>query len=186
MRRMRLKEPSPALIVSVVALVVALGGTSYAAFSLPKNSVGTKQLKNRAVTKPKLANGLATTSNFTQSSPNQNIFGTPVTIGSSIQVTTTGTQRVFGSAAVHAVNGVSGVGHFLVCRILIDGSAGVNDTDYAAPAGGFTIVDAAVSPLASRLVTAGTHTVALQCFSVGGGGFARVVDAALGTWVVGQ
>lgn len=53
--RLRVRHPSPALIVSTVALIVALGGTSYAAFTLPSNSVGTKQLKNRAVTLAKLA-----------------------------------------------------------------------------------------------------------------------------------
>jgi hypothetical protein len=48
-------RPSPALVVSLIALFVALGGTSYAAItSLPANSVGTKQLKNGAVTGTKL------------------------------------------------------------------------------------------------------------------------------------
>jgi hypothetical protein len=54
MSRLRLRAPSPALVVSVVALIVALGGTSYAAFSLPNGSVGTPQLKNKAVTNAKL------------------------------------------------------------------------------------------------------------------------------------
>ena len=40
-------------VVAYLALFVALGGTSYAA-SLPKNSVGATQLKDRAVTAPKL------------------------------------------------------------------------------------------------------------------------------------
>lgn len=48
-------RPSPAFVVSLVALFVALGGTTYAATSLPKNSVGTAQLKNRAVTKTKIS-----------------------------------------------------------------------------------------------------------------------------------
>jgi hypothetical protein len=49
-------HPSPALVISLIALFVALGGTSYAAIALkiPKNSVGTAQLKNGAVTAPKL------------------------------------------------------------------------------------------------------------------------------------
>jgi len=47
--------PSPALVVAVIALVLAVGGTSYAVSALPKNSVGTKQLKSHAVTTPKLA-----------------------------------------------------------------------------------------------------------------------------------
>jgi hypothetical protein len=46
-------------VVAYLALFVALGGTSYAITALPKNSVGTKQLKNRAVTKKKLAKGLS-------------------------------------------------------------------------------------------------------------------------------
>jgi hypothetical protein len=53
----RLRVPSPPLVVSIVALIVALGGTSYAAFSLPRGSVGTPQLKNKAVTNGKLAAG---------------------------------------------------------------------------------------------------------------------------------
>jgi len=54
------RRPSPALIISLIALLVALGGTSYAAFKLPKNSVGTKQLKNNAVTRRKIKNGAVT------------------------------------------------------------------------------------------------------------------------------
>ena len=47
--------PSPAMVVSLIALFVALGGTSYAAITaLPKNSVGTPQLKNGAVTAAKI------------------------------------------------------------------------------------------------------------------------------------
>lgn len=42
--------PSPAMVVACVALIVALGGTSYAALRLPANSVGTAQLKKAAVT----------------------------------------------------------------------------------------------------------------------------------------
>lgn len=60
MSRLRPGRPSPALVVSTIALIVALGGTSYAAFSLPRNSVGTKQLRNGAVTTPKLKNGAVT------------------------------------------------------------------------------------------------------------------------------
>lgn len=60
MPRHRLQRPSSALVVSTVALFVALGGTSYAAFTLPSNSVGTKQLKAGAVTGPKIGNGAVT------------------------------------------------------------------------------------------------------------------------------
>jgi len=36
-------------VISMIALFVALGGTTYAAVQLPKNSVGSKQIKKRAV-----------------------------------------------------------------------------------------------------------------------------------------
>ena len=51
---MRLARPSPAMVVALTALFVALGGGAYAAISLPKNSVGAKQLKKNAVTGKKI------------------------------------------------------------------------------------------------------------------------------------
>ncbi len=56
----RLEALRPAFVVSVIALFVALAGTSYAAIKLPKNSVGTKQLKKSAVTAAKIKNGAVT------------------------------------------------------------------------------------------------------------------------------
>jgi hypothetical protein len=44
------------MIVAIVALVVAMVGTGYAASLLPKNSVGTKQIKKNAVTSAKVKN----------------------------------------------------------------------------------------------------------------------------------
>lgn len=49
-----MRLPSPAMIVALISLVVALGGTSYAVVKLPKSSVGTKQLKNKSVTTAKV------------------------------------------------------------------------------------------------------------------------------------
>ncbi len=42
-------RPSPAMIVALIALMVAMGGTGYAATRLPRNSVGAKQIKTNAV-----------------------------------------------------------------------------------------------------------------------------------------
>lgn len=50
-----LKAPSPTLVIALIALFVALGGTTYAATSLPRNSVGTAQLKRGAVTRNKIS-----------------------------------------------------------------------------------------------------------------------------------
>jgi hypothetical protein len=228
MRKSLLRRPSAALVVACVALFVALGGGAYAAFNLPKNSVGSKQIKNGAVVNSKLANnsvatgkirngavtaskinatgltvpnatnatnatnaanlgGLApssytTESNFSQGSPNQTIGNAFATVGS-VSITTDGTKRLIGMAAVHAVNGTAGTGAYLVCRNTVDGTAGVNDTAYAAPFGQ-TIVDASVSPLASAVVGAGTHTVTLQCEALPSGQSMKVVDDALAGWAV--
>ena len=42
------------MVVACLALGVALSGTGYAVTSLPRNSVGTAQLKNGAVTGAKV------------------------------------------------------------------------------------------------------------------------------------
>jgi hypothetical protein len=44
-------------VVAYLALFIALGGTSYAAVNLPAGSVGTRELRNGAVTNKKLAKG---------------------------------------------------------------------------------------------------------------------------------
>jgi hypothetical protein len=54
------RKPSASMIVALIALFVALGGSSYAAVTLAKNSVGSKQLKKNAVTTPKIKNGAVT------------------------------------------------------------------------------------------------------------------------------
>ncbi len=44
-------------VTATMALVVALGGTSYAAIKIPRSSVGNAQLKSNAVTSGKVKNG---------------------------------------------------------------------------------------------------------------------------------
>ncbi len=64
----RLRAPSPALVIALIALFVALGGSSYAAINaLPKNSVGAKQLKKNAVTGVKIKKGAVTASKINPS-----------------------------------------------------------------------------------------------------------------------
>ena len=52
MKRGWIRLPSPAMGVALIALVVAMGGSSYAALR-----IGTKQIKNNAVTSEKIRNG---------------------------------------------------------------------------------------------------------------------------------
>jgi hypothetical protein len=49
MTRLGPRRLTPSMAVSLTALVIAMGGTSYAVTNLPSNSVGTKQLKRNAV-----------------------------------------------------------------------------------------------------------------------------------------
>jgi hypothetical protein len=58
MHKAGIKRPSPAMVVAVIALITALSGTAWAA--LGKNSVGTRQLKAKAVTTGKIANNAVT------------------------------------------------------------------------------------------------------------------------------
>jgi hypothetical protein len=44
-------------VAATTALVLALGGTSYAALSLPRNSVGSEQIRSRAVSSRHVDNG---------------------------------------------------------------------------------------------------------------------------------
>ena len=62
------RRPSVSLVVAFLALVVALGGVSYAAITLPKNSVGTPQLKKGAVTTKKIKGDAVTGAKVKESS----------------------------------------------------------------------------------------------------------------------
>jgi hypothetical protein len=58
----RFHRPSPAMVVACLALGVALSGTAIAAsVALPRNSVGTAQLKANAVATAKIRNNAVTT-----------------------------------------------------------------------------------------------------------------------------
>jgi hypothetical protein len=56
MKPITLRRPSAALVVATGALVVAFAGTGYA-LSVPRNSVGSAQLKSNAVLSSKIKNG---------------------------------------------------------------------------------------------------------------------------------
>src|SRR5512133_1189455 len=60
MSRRRVPLPSPAMAVALCALFIALGGASFA-LTVPRNSVGPKQLRTHAVTSTKLGTGAVTT-----------------------------------------------------------------------------------------------------------------------------
>ena len=65
----------PGNAVAYAALFVALSGTAYAATTLPANSVGTKQIKNGAVTGAKIKNGSVTTAGIAQTVWSKDVHG---------------------------------------------------------------------------------------------------------------
>jgi hypothetical protein len=61
-------------VVATLALFIALGGASYAAIKLPKNSVGTKQLKRQSVTSAKIKKGAITAAQVMSGSLTADLF----------------------------------------------------------------------------------------------------------------
>lgn len=53
-------------VMATIAVFIALGGASYAAFKVPKNSVGPKQLRKNAVTSAKVKDGSLMSADFGQ------------------------------------------------------------------------------------------------------------------------
>lgn len=124
MRRSLFRHVSPGMVVACVALGVALGGTSVAAVTqlVPRNSVGTVQLKNNAVSTAKLRNqavtGAKIRSNTITSSDVRNgsliradfapgQLAENVPTGEPGQPGISGLQRVAGTTAMSSVNSKS-------------------------------------------------------------------------------
>jgi hypothetical protein len=117
----RLRAPSPALVISLIALFIALGGTSYAAINaLPKNSVGTKQLKKNAVTGAKIKNGAVTAAKINPSGltvPNATSATSATNATNATNATTAANANALGghaasyfaTATLHAGQSESGV-----------------------------------------------------------------------------
>lgn len=78
--KLKFKRPSSGTTIAMIALFVALTSTAYAA-SLPKNSVGSKQIKKNAVTSAKIKTSSVTSSDvkndsLTGSDINESTLGT--------------------------------------------------------------------------------------------------------------
>lgn len=67
--RKSLKVPSPSMVVALVALVIALGGTAWAGMK-----IGTAQIKNKAVTPAKLAPSVDTLKGWVRIGPDGEIY----------------------------------------------------------------------------------------------------------------
>jgi hypothetical protein len=78
----RVPRPSPAMVVALLALCLAVGGTAIAATKLGKNAVKTKNIKNGAVKESKIAGNAVTESKLAGNSVTEGkIAGGAVTEG---------------------------------------------------------------------------------------------------------
>jgi hypothetical protein len=92
------------MLVALLALFISLGGSAYAALSLPRNSVGTAQLQKSAVTTPKLHKGAVITAKLRNNSVTDAKLSHPsLTISAGKGLTGGGTGRL-GSSIQLAVN----------------------------------------------------------------------------------
>jgi hypothetical protein len=91
--------PSPAMVVALLALFVALGGSAWAV-----SKVGTKQIRNGAVTGPKIKNGAVTTGKIKGGAVNASRLANGAVTGVKLAVgAVTGTKlgvRSVGAAAL--------------------------------------------------------------------------------------
>jgi hypothetical protein len=90
--------------LALLALFIALGGTTYAATALPKNSVGAKQLKKNAVTNPKIKNGAVTGAKIA----NNSVKGADV-LESSLGKVPAATKADTATTATNATNATNAV-----------------------------------------------------------------------------
>ena len=113
MTKYRPSRPSAGLVVAVVALIMALGGTAYAGGLVPgKNTVGTKQLKKNAVTTVKIKNGAVTGSKLNLTGvtvPNANHANTADSATNASHATAADSATNAGNAS--ALGGVPAAGY---------------------------------------------------------------------------
>ena len=106
------RRPSPAFVLAFIALLVALGGTGYAALKVPKGSVGTKQLKKNAVTTKKIANNAVTTSKIADNAVTASKVSVTLAPASPLTLTTHWSAPNDGEAAASCYQDREGIVHF--------------------------------------------------------------------------
>lgn len=138
--------PSPSVIIATAALAVALGGTSYAVVSIPRNSVGTPQLKANAVTSPKIKDGSVALADLAPAV--RAMFGTA---GSSGAVGATGPAGPTGATGATGPQGPIG----------LTGATGATGASGVASQGGVS-GETATDPPVSNTVSVETYAFTLN------------------------
>lgn len=104
----RLPRLTYANVVSSLALFVALGGVSYAAVKLPRNSVGAAQIKSNAVSGGKVKDGSLTDRDLAPGTVLQGVTGMPGPRGPAGVNGTNGTNGAKGEPGEPGQQGIQG------------------------------------------------------------------------------
>jgi len=151
-KHLKLRRPSHATVVAYLALLIALGGSAYAAGQLSKNSVGSKQLKRNSVTSLKVKDRSLKPEDFAQGTLQgaegakgpQGPPGTPGTsrgfqafgsvnydkfssspFGSTVVSLDVVPGAYFATASV-AAETVNGITSTVICRLINEGGGGLS------------------------------------------------------------
>jgi hypothetical protein len=136
------RRPTASMVISLIALFVALGGASYAAVSLPNNSVGNAQLKNASVGNIKLRNNAV---NYKKILPHT--IGLQRIIPSVVQV------RVSGKCGVNSAINTITEGGKVTCQPTLPTQFGASSDPTAVGTTSATVVSK-VLPAGNYLITA--------------------------------
>jgi hypothetical protein len=143
MSTIRANLPSPSLVIAVLALFVALGGSAYAV-----SKIGTKDIKKNAITAAKIKKNAITTAKI----KNEAVTGAKIKEASlgAVPSATAATNAVNAENAVNAVNAenAKNFGRFFVSGLK---KAGVGQTVPLLTVGPFTMVGKCVDAGASSV-----------------------------------
>ena len=171
------RRPSPAMVVAIVALIAALGGTAIGAGFVTKKKakkIAANQVNKLApglsVAKAKKANDADAlggknsaafeTGAAADTRTNTDPLGTNNEIVLSTNITLPAGKTVTAIASVEASSDGGGNDN-INCNLTIAGTDGARQTTYVTPNG---LEDSTTLPLTqSRFLGAGTHTVTVEC-----------------------
>jgi len=137
-------------LIALIALFIALGGTSYAAIKLPASSVGTKQLKSHAVTAAKLKAGAVGTAAIA----NDSVTGDKV-LESSLGKVPSATHADTAANATHADTAANAT-HATSADSATNADTAANATKWGGVSGGALGTAAILTGLSFKPYSAGT------------------------------